>query len=193
MPNKAITLVELMIAVALMGVVILGAVSFDAASRKMVGSSERRAVVMNDLAYILDAIDKDVELASGTVIQYNAGGSCSGPAGPNGVQVCRPIDINTDGASDCEDPTYLVMSRDTAGTPTNVMDDTMVDYRYWDAAPCEPGEEGTPDNYIARNGVYLSQRVVDIDMHIVGGCTWSSIILRCVMTLLCGFAGTNRK
>jgi len=57
--NKAITLVELVIAISLMSVVILGATTFDTSSRKFLGSSERRAAVLNELNLVLDYMQKD--------------------------------------------------------------------------------------------------------------------------------------
>ena len=52
-------------AIALMGVVILGVTSFDMGSRQFLQSSERKTQVLNEAAFIMDSIAKDALLAVG--------------------------------------------------------------------------------------------------------------------------------
>lgn len=65
--NKAITLMELIVAISLLGVIILGVASFDLGSRQMFKSSERKTQVMNEAALILDRIAKDAITGIGDV------------------------------------------------------------------------------------------------------------------------------
>lgn len=91
--KKAITLTELMIAISLMGVVILGAVAFDSASRRLMGSSERKTAVLNELSLIADYFHRDGSLCSGGTdldACYRRGPS---PAGV--LNVCMMQDVNT--------------------------------------------------------------------------------------------------
>jgi hypothetical protein len=71
--KKAISLVELMIAVSLMGVVILGATVFDMSSRKFMNSSELKTTVTNELHLVLDYIQKDVAASSTSFASVSAG------------------------------------------------------------------------------------------------------------------------
>ncbi len=65
--KKAISLVELIIAVILMGVIILGAFSFDLASRGFFRSSETKVEVVNDLTFVLEHLHKNIMQGVGTV------------------------------------------------------------------------------------------------------------------------------
>lgn len=58
--RKSVTLGELLIAVTLLGVIILGTIAFDTASRELLRSSERRVEVVNDATFILEHIHKNV-------------------------------------------------------------------------------------------------------------------------------------
>ena len=63
--RKSITLVELLIAVTLMGIVILGAVAFHLAGEKFLISSETKARVLNDLSFVLQHLQKNILLGTG--------------------------------------------------------------------------------------------------------------------------------
>jgi len=65
--NKALTLTELIVAISLLGVIIIGVASFDLGSRQMLKSSERKTQVMNAAALILDRISKDALTGIGDV------------------------------------------------------------------------------------------------------------------------------
>jgi type II secretory pathway component PulJ len=57
--NKSLTLIELIIAVSLVGVIILGINSINIFSHYQVISSDRRAKLQNDLSYCLEHITKE--------------------------------------------------------------------------------------------------------------------------------------
>jgi Tfp pilus assembly protein PilE len=77
--NKAITLIELLIAIVLLGVMTLAFSSIDLFSRYHLRTSEYRAKIHNELAYVLETITKDVVRATGDVsnggIKYVSGTS----------------------------------------------------------------------------------------------------------------------
>jgi len=57
--NKSLTLIELILAITLVGVIILGINSINIFSHYQVISSDRRAKLQNDLSYCLDHITKE--------------------------------------------------------------------------------------------------------------------------------------
>ncbi|MBN3039715.1 MAG: hypothetical protein JW867_01145 [Candidatus Omnitrophica bacterium] len=63
--KKALTLVELFIAMTLMVAIVMAAFSFDLASRKFLSSSEEETVLLNELGLIVDYISRDVSRATG--------------------------------------------------------------------------------------------------------------------------------
>jgi hypothetical protein len=65
--KKSVTLVELIMAIALMGVVVLGVTSFDVGSRRFLQASERKTQVLNEATLIMDRISRDALVAVGTV------------------------------------------------------------------------------------------------------------------------------
>jgi hypothetical protein len=65
MSLKSLSLIELIIAIALLGVIVLGAASFDMGSRSMLRASERKTQVLNEAALILDHISKNALLGIG--------------------------------------------------------------------------------------------------------------------------------
>jgi len=65
--KKSVTLVELIMAIALMGVVVLGVTSFDVGSRHFLQASERKTQVLNEATLIMDRISRDALMAVGTV------------------------------------------------------------------------------------------------------------------------------
>jgi type II secretory pathway component PulJ len=104
----ATTLVELMIAVALMSVVVLGAIAFDAASRKMMGSSERRVAIGNELSLLADYFSRDMYMGHGA------------PGSP-----CAWVTSSADNR-------IISIRQDNLGAPTpNIFtDDTIVTYNF---------------------------------------------------------------
>jgi phosphatidylethanolamine-binding protein (PEBP) family uncharacterized protein len=65
---SAFTLLELMIALTLLAVIILAIFSFDMISREIFRSSERKSRVVNELAFVLDHIQKTIWMGEGNVI-----------------------------------------------------------------------------------------------------------------------------
>ena len=65
--KKTVTLMELTLAIALMGVVILGVTSFDVGSRQFLQSSERKTQVLNEATLIMDRISRDALTAVGSL------------------------------------------------------------------------------------------------------------------------------
>jgi hypothetical protein len=70
--RKSLTLVELLISVALMGVIILGAFAFENASRKLLRTSERKVDVLNDLTFVMEHFHKNVLFGIGDITAGNA-------------------------------------------------------------------------------------------------------------------------
>ncbi|MCF7869874.1 MAG: prepilin-type N-terminal cleavage/methylation domain-containing protein [Candidatus Omnitrophica bacterium] len=65
--KNSLTLIELIIAIVLLGVIVLGAPAVYNASLGFLRSSNRKAQVLNDLTYLLDHLDKNVYLATGWI------------------------------------------------------------------------------------------------------------------------------
>ncbi|MCM8827540.1 MAG: hypothetical protein NC904_08525 [Candidatus Omnitrophica bacterium] len=65
--KKTISLIELLLSLILFITIILGVISFNILSRRMITSTERRTKVLNEAAYILDRITKDAAGAIGDV------------------------------------------------------------------------------------------------------------------------------
>jgi Tfp pilus assembly protein PilW len=63
--KKAVTLTELIVAILLMSAIVLGAVAFDLASRRLFVSTERDTVLLNELALVLDHLDRNIKFAEG--------------------------------------------------------------------------------------------------------------------------------
>jgi hypothetical protein len=64
---KTLTLAELIIAISLLAVIILGASSFDLGSRQMLRASERKTQILNEATLILDHVSKNALLGIGDV------------------------------------------------------------------------------------------------------------------------------
>jgi Tfp pilus assembly protein PilV len=72
--RKGITLIELLLAIVLLMVIVLGAGTFSLGSRRFLQSSERKTKVLNDLTFILERISKSVLIATGDI--NNQGITC---------------------------------------------------------------------------------------------------------------------
>ena len=64
---RGFTLVELILAISLLGVIVLGAATFDKASHYFLRSSERKARILNELNYIWEHLHKNIVSAEGNV------------------------------------------------------------------------------------------------------------------------------
>jgi prepilin-type N-terminal cleavage/methylation domain-containing protein len=106
--KKAMTLAELLMAVALLGVVVLAAFSLDSTARSFLVSSQAKALVTNRLMTALDHIQKKA---------YRHNGNAA---------VASAVFSN--------DGTELLFSVDnlSAPTPTDFSDDRVVRYRFDD-------------------------------------------------------------
>jgi hypothetical protein len=102
--KKTITLIELLIAISLLLLIVLGAGAFHIASERFLRSSETKVSVVNDLTYILEHINKYISLATG--------------------------DINVPGIV-LSDSTHLRIRVDLNNppTPNDYTDDTWLEYR----------------------------------------------------------------
>ena len=67
--QKSLTLFELLIAIALLSLMVLGFVSIDLFSRHHVLTSERRAQVQNEVSYVLEHMAKQISRAIGNANQ----------------------------------------------------------------------------------------------------------------------------
>lgn len=75
--SKSVTLVELLIAISLLGVIILGVVAFELISQELFITSERKTHVLNELTYVLDHLHRKTFEGSGNLtnpaITWNGG------------------------------------------------------------------------------------------------------------------------
>ncbi|TAN59426.1 hypothetical protein EPN16_07240 [bacterium] len=116
--KRGITLIELLIAISLVGMIVLAIVAVDVASRRFVNTSDFEARAQNQIAPTLDMIAKDVSLAIGNV-RADSG-------------ICKDSD-----PTPCNITTSVVsqnirsrIDRNSNPTPGNYSDDTWVGYRY---------------------------------------------------------------
>ena len=65
--KKSITLVELLLASAVMGVVVSLAVSLDATARRLMKSSDLTVMTMNEASYVIEHIQRNLSLAHGYI------------------------------------------------------------------------------------------------------------------------------
>lgn len=111
MPKKicGLTLIELMIAIVLMGMLVLGFYSIDLFSRYHVISSDKRAKLQNEISYAIEHMSKYVQQANGNLsrnaIQYYPLGSPSTSATGFRVYIDlrnpqTPADLTDDGYID---------------------------------------------------------------------------------------------
>lgn len=76
MPKKSITLLELIIAMTLLGIIMLGAFSFHIAGENFFRSSEKKVAVLNDATYVLKHVAHEAlkglgDLNSGAAMSSN--------------------------------------------------------------------------------------------------------------------------
>jgi len=120
---------ELVIAIALMAVVALGAVVFDVSSHKFFSSSERKTAVLNDLALVLDSIHKDVTI-----------GATSYPDDPANTSVAWYPSIEIWPSANC--PVIDTMEY-RPQTPSGPVDHIEKIYAFWN----NPAFGGCPSSY----------------------------------------------
>ncbi|RLJ09805.1 MAG: hypothetical protein DRP15_02345 [Candidatus Aenigmatarchaeota archaeon] len=67
MNKRTITLIELILAIVLLGVIILSATAIDVASRYFFKSSDTKTQVLNEVSFILEHIQKNASQATGWI------------------------------------------------------------------------------------------------------------------------------
>ena len=97
--NKSVTLIELLIAVCIFALIVIGFSSIDTFSRYHVITSDRRAKLQNDASYVLEHMAKWIGMAIGDV--NNSTVDTSNIGGDAAVQVW--IDYNQNGQRDAGD------------------------------------------------------------------------------------------
>ena len=98
--NKSLTLVELLIAVCIFSLIVVGFSNIDTFSRYHVLSSDRRIKLQNDAAYVLEHMAKNISKAIGDANQA-AVDTSSGISGDTAIKVW--IDSNSNGKRDGSD------------------------------------------------------------------------------------------
>lgn len=127
---RAVTLIELIIAMTLLSVIVIAAGTFEISSNQFLRSSERKTAVLNDLALVLDYLHRDISQATG---DYGVAGAVPinfGIVGP-------PIELS-------------LIIRVDQGTPNIYTDDVTINYMF---------SPGTTGGTIQRNGVVLTDRL----------------------------------
>jgi len=108
--KKTITLVELICAMALMGVIIFAATSMDIAARRFFRSSEAEAQAVNEASYVMEHIQNNLSLAHGWL---DAAGNYTG-VDPEPV---------------FNGSTFLEVRIDDNHTPADASDDDLIRYQ----------------------------------------------------------------
>ncbi|MCK4918062.1 MAG: hypothetical protein KAS51_07600 [Candidatus Omnitrophica bacterium] len=91
--KKTISLVELIIAITLMGVIVMGAMSIYYLGQKILTSADNKMTVLNEFTYVIEMINKDVLLASGD--RTNQGLTLVTSAGNDGLSIRQDISLAT--------------------------------------------------------------------------------------------------
>lgn len=114
--KRGITLIELLIAISLVGMIVLAIVAVDVAARRFVNTSDFEARAQNQASPALELIAKDVSQAVGNI--KSDSGIC---------QESDPPPCNITAVSVAQN----ILSRiDRNNSPGNYGDDTWVGYRY---------------------------------------------------------------
>lgn len=95
--KKAVTLMELLIAVGLLMVIVFGATTFHFASTEFLRSSERKADVLNEITLVLEHLHKNVSLATGEPDNYGINVTNSGSTWTLTIRQDLRADINNVG------------------------------------------------------------------------------------------------
>jgi type II secretory pathway pseudopilin PulG len=111
--KKTLTLMELLISMVLFGIVILGVFGLYNTTSNFFVSSKTKSVVLNDLTYVLDHLDKNVYLSTGW--------------DPPDPTIGNPaIDV----VSPSSGFFRIDLNQDTDDTPIDFSDDTTVRYNF---------------------------------------------------------------
>lgn len=118
-PKRGITLIELIIAISLVGMIVLAIVAVDMASRRFVNTSDFEARAQNQISPALELIAKDVSRAVGN-IKSDSGICRDSDPNPCTITASLPASLNIRSRID----------KNSNPTPGNYGDDTWVGYRY---------------------------------------------------------------
>ncbi|HDN86289.1 MAG TPA: hypothetical protein ENG49_03615 [Candidatus Omnitrophica bacterium] len=149
--RKSITLVELIIAISLLGVILLGVTAFDVASRYFLKSNERKSQIVNEFTFILEHLSKNINQAVGDI------------SNPGIVKVEQNSRV------------LLHLRQDALRTPNDYSDDLWVTYVYYTTSsgadsytlafwPLRQNRNSFPLN----SREVLSSRVVSFDFSVSG-------------------------
>lgn len=110
--KRGITLIELIIAISLVGMIVLAIVAVDMASRRFVNTSDFEARAQNQISPALELIAKDVSRAVGNRISDTGVNQTSAAK----IDIAARLDINATGGPN--------------NTPGNYGDDTWIGYGF---------------------------------------------------------------
>ena len=142
---------ELIIAISLLGVILLGVTAFDVASRYFLKSNERKSQIVNELTFILEHLSKNINQAVGDI------------SNPGIVKVEQ------------DNRVLLHLRQDVLRTPNDYSDDLWVTYVYYTTSsgadsytlafwPLRQNRNSLPLN----SREVLSSRVVSFDFSVSG-------------------------
>jgi Tfp pilus assembly protein PilV len=113
--NKSVTLVELIIAIVLVSVIILGINSVNIFSRYHLISSDHRAKLQNDVSFVLEHMTKEVSKAIGNeAITFSGFGSGSVISITDNTSLTIFIDATQDGIRNTANDYWIKYNLDTA-------------------------------------------------------------------------------
>jgi hypothetical protein len=149
--NKSVTLVELLIALTLIGLVVLGFSSIDLFSRFHVTTSDRRIQLQNDVATALEHMTKQISRAIGNTALTDTV-AVKAYADNKGIRI-RIDDSPANGYVDAND-TWIAYRHENIGSPA-----TDSEIRFYPNAgsietPAEPHESIAHRIVISSGGVY---------------------------------------
>jgi len=148
--NHAVTLIELIIAIVLMSLVVLGLANIDFFSHFHVITSERRAKVQNEVSYALEHMAKEISKAIGDTNNPPA------VIDESNRRVKVYIDYNQTGQIDSGDRWIAYRYRDSL---------TSTPYQFWYCPQCltPTCDACTPDDWnstnFINNGYVLSKKI----------------------------------
>jgi len=101
--QRSLTLFELLIAIALLSLMVLGFASIDLFSRHQVLTADRRAQVQNEVSFVLEHMSKQISMAIGDANQIPVNIDTPGGSNPPWRRIRVWIDSNPDGIRDTDD------------------------------------------------------------------------------------------
>lgn len=154
---KSVTLIELLTAIILVSIVVIGIVSIELFSRYQVLSSDRRVKLQNEVSLALEHMTKHISLAIGNTVSNPA---MRVYADNKGIRV--RVDSNQNGMADAAD-TWIAYRHEDIGSPA-----TDSEIRYYDnagdtEAPAGPYQSIARKIVISSNGLefVVTNRVIE--------------------------------